>query len=59
VIFKVNTRFGFTIDTSEIVLPSAMVPSMLTTARFQSRWLDASVSKPQTRSAGASMRRLT
>jgi hypothetical protein len=37
VTFSLKARFGFTIETSESVFPSAMSPSMLTTARFQSR----------------------
>jgi hypothetical protein len=46
-------------ETSEMVAPLVIGPSMLTTARFQSLELEASVSSAQTRSTGASMWRET
>ena len=35
--FSLKVRLGFTMETSEMVVPLVIGPSMLTTARFQAR----------------------
>jgi hypothetical protein len=37
VTFSLKVRLGFTMETSEMVAPWVIGPSMLTTARFQAR----------------------